>query len=103
MTFNTPIQVEVESHKVKESGQPLDEHANPPIPLLETVYYRQIVILGSRGLPALRFPALFEMIAAGRLDIGKLIKNRIALEGATAVLQQMDKHEDVGISLIECF
>ena len=59
--------------------------------------------MGSRGLPALRFPALFEMIAAGRLDVRQLIKNRIALEGATAVLQQMDKHEDVGISLIDRF
>ena len=84
-------------------GQPLDEHANPPVPLLETVYYRQLVIMGSRGLPALRFPALFEMISSGRLDIARLIKTRIKLEEAGAVLAKMDHHEDVGITLIDRF
>ena len=84
-------------------GQPLDQHANPDIPLLETVYYRQLVIMGSRGLPALRFPALFEMISAGRLNIERLIKTRIALEDAGAALAKMDNHEDVGITLINRF
>ena len=102
-TFHNSLRCLAKLGRHVQIGQPLDEHANPPIPLLETVYYRQLVIMGSRGLSALRFPALFEMIAAGRLNIEKLIKNRIALEGATAVLQQMDRHEDVGISLIERF
>ncbi|MEP0745032.1 MAG: zinc-dependent alcohol dehydrogenase family protein [Anderseniella sp.] len=84
-------------------GQPLDEHANPEIPLLETVYYRQLVVMGSRGLPALRFPALFEMISSDRLNIEKLIKTRIALEDAGAALAKMDNHEDVGITLIDQF
>ena len=84
-------------------GQPLDEHANPPIPLLETVYYRQLVIMGSRGLPALRFPALFEMIASGRLDMTRLITTRIPLEQAGDALARMDNHEDVGITLIDRF
>ena len=59
--------------------------------------------MGSRGLPALRFPALFKMISAGRLNIEKLIKTRIALEDAGAALAKMDKHEDVGITLIDRF
>lgn len=33
-------------------GMPLEQHATPMIPLLETVYSRQISIMGTRGIPA---------------------------------------------------
>lgn len=82
-------------------GQPLAAHSNPVIPLLETIYYRQLTLMGSRGLPSTRFPALFEMIAAGRLDITPIITGRIRLEDASAVFEKMNEHEDVGISLID--
>ena len=59
--------------------------------------------MGSRGLPALRFPALFEMIASGRLDMTRLITTRIPLEQASNALARMDNHEDVGITLIDRF
>ena len=60
-------------------GQPLEKHATPPIPLLETVYARQISILGTRGIAASRFSSLLGMIAAGRLDPARMITRRIAL------------------------
>lgn len=82
-------------------GQPLDEHSNPTIPLLETIYYRQLQLMGSRGLPAHRFPALFTMLSAGRINMEKLVRNRISLEGVSEVLHQMDTHEDVGITLVD--
>lgn len=81
-------------------GQPLESHENPEIPLLETVYYRQLTIMGTRGLPSKRFPALFEMINSGRLDIKSIITDRIDLESASSVFFKMNDHEDVGISLI---
>jgi len=49
-------------------GMPLGRHAEPSIPLLELVYSRQIVIMGTRGIAASRFPALFALIASGRID-----------------------------------
>lgn len=84
-------------------GQPLGVHAEPAVPLLETVYSRQITMMGSRGLPSIRFPALFEMIASGRLDPSRLIGNRIALEEASAVFELMDDYADVGVTLIDRF
>jgi alcohol dehydrogenase len=84
-------------------GQPLEEHAEPLIPLLEIVYSRQISVMGSRGLPAIRFPALFEMIAAGHLDPARLIGKRIALEEASAVFELMDDYADIGVTLIDRF
>jgi alcohol dehydrogenase len=84
-------------------GQPLESHATPEVPLLETVYSRQISLMGSRGLPAHRFSALFEMIGAGRLDPARLIRNRIALEQASEVFTLMDDYADVGVTLIDRF
>jgi alcohol dehydrogenase len=68
---------------------------------LETVYSRQIEVMGSRGLPAIRFPAVFAMIAAGRLDPARLIRRRIALEEAGSVFDLMDDYADVGVTLID--
>ncbi len=100
-TFHNSLRCLAKFGRHVQIGQPLDDHATPLIPLLETVYYRQLSIMGSRGLSAHRFPALFALIAAGRLDMQRLIKNRITLEQASDVFYQMDNHEDVGITLIE--
>jgi alcohol dehydrogenase len=82
-------------------GQPLGKHASPPIPLLETVYARQISIFGTRGIAASRFSALLGMIAAGRLDPARMITKRIALSQAGAALQAMDGYTGVGVTVID--
>jgi alcohol dehydrogenase len=82
-------------------GQPLGRHASPPVPLLETVYARQIAILGSRGIAASRFPALLGMIAAGRLDPARMITRRIPLSEAGAALAAMDGYAGVGVTVID--
>lgn len=82
-------------------GQPLGRHARPPVPLLETVYARQIAILGSRGIAASRFPALLGMIAAGRLDPARMITRRIPLSEAGAALAAMDGYAGVGVTVID--
>ena len=82
-------------------GQPLERHAMPEIPLLETVYARQISILGTRGIAASRFSALLGMIAAGRLDPARLITRRIGLEDASAALAAMDGYTAVGVTVID--
>jgi alcohol dehydrogenase len=82
-------------------GQPLGKHANPPLPLLETVYARQIAILGTRGIAASRFSALLGMIAGGRLDPARMITKRIALSEAGAALKAMDGYSGVGVTVID--
>lgn len=81
-------------------GQPLDDHANPTIPLLDTIYYRQLMLMGSRGLPAHRFSALFSLLASARMNMEPLIKNRISLHQVSDIFVQMNTHEDVGMTLI---
>lgn len=82
-------------------GQPLERHASPSIPLLETVYARQISIFGTRGIAANRFSALLGMIAAGRLDPSRLITRRIALSEAGVALEAMNTYSGVGVTVID--
>ncbi len=102
-TFHNSLRCLAKLGRHVQIGQPLDVHANPPIPLLDTVYYRQLVLMGSRGLPAHRFSALFDLLSSGRIDMQKLIKNRISLNQASDVFEQMNNHEDVGMTLITDF
>lgn len=82
-------------------GMPLGRHATPTVPLLEMVYSRQISIMGTRGIAASRFGALFEMISAGRIDPGRLVTKTIALEQAGAALAAMNGYAGVGITVID--
>ena len=84
-------------------GMPLDSHAAPPLPLLELVYARQIAILGTRGMAAGRFDALFGMIAAGRFDPARLVERTIALTGVADALQAMDGYTSPGVTVIDRF
>lgn len=84
-------------------GMPLGRHAEPSLPLLELVYARQIAIMGTRGIAAGRFPALFAMIASGRLQPARLVTKTIALEEAGSALAAMDGYGGAGITVIDRF
>ena len=99
-TFHNSLRCLAKLGRHVQIGQPLDIHANPSIPLLDTIYYRQLVMMGSRGLPAHRFSALFNLLSTGRVDMQSLIKNRISLSQVSEVFRQMNNHEDVGMTLI---
>jgi len=84
-------------------GMPVGTHAAPTVPLLDLIYARQITLMGTRGIAASRFPALFEMIAAGRMDPSRLVTNTVPLAEAGAVLAAMDGFASIGISVINRF
>lgn len=84
-------------------GMPLGRHAEPVLPLLEQVYSRQIQILGTRGIAASRFPALFQMARAGRLKLAPMVTRRIGLEEAGAAIAAMDEYRGAGITVIDRF
>lgn len=102
-TFHNSIRSLRKLGRHVQIGMPLEEHAAPMIPLLETVYSRQISIMGTRGIAASRFPALFGMIAAGRLDPARLVTHRIPLQEAGAALASMDRFQGAGITVIDRF
>jgi alcohol dehydrogenase len=79
-------------------GMPLGHHAAPTVPLLELVYSRQISIMGTRGIAASRFPALFGMIASQRIDPSQLVTRRIPLAKAGDAIGEMNGYAGVGIT-----
>jgi alcohol dehydrogenase len=84
-------------------GMPLGRHAEPTIPLLELVYSRQISVMGTRGIAASRFPALFAMIEAGHFDPARLVTQTISLDEAGAALEAMNGYTGAGITVIDRF
>jgi alcohol dehydrogenase len=82
-------------------GMPVGAHAAPPLPLLELVYARQISLIGTRGIGASRFDALFAMIAAGRLSPGHMVTRGIPLSGVEAALRDMDSFQGHGVTVID--
>ena len=84
-------------------GMPSGSHATPTLPLYELIYARQLQIMGTRGLAASRFPALFGAIRAGRMDPSRLVTRSIALEEAPAAIAEMDGYTRVGVTVIDRF
>lgn len=83
-------------------GLLLGADLNPPVPM-HLVIGRELEILGSHGMPAHAFPELFELIQAGRLDPGRLVRRRVSLEESGAVLAEMGAFAGVGVTVIDQF
>jgi len=82
---------------IMETGEHLT-----PLPI-DRVIARELEILGSHGMQAHRYPAMFEMIADGRLRPHELIGRTISLDDAPAALAQMNSFTGTGITVIDRF
>lgn len=102
-TFHNSIRSLRKLGRHVQIGMPVGKHMEPTIPLLETVYSRQISIMGTRGIAASRFPALLAMVDAGRIDPARLITKRISLDEAGAAIAAMDGYTGTGITVIDRF
>ncbi len=80
----------------------LAEQSEPAIPMSKVIAY-ELEILGSHGMQAHRYDALFAMIKAGKLSPEKLIGRTITLEQSIDALVKMDKFEGVGVTVVTEF
>ncbi|MFN7929859.1 MAG: zinc-dependent alcohol dehydrogenase family protein [Blastocatellia bacterium] len=83
-------------------GLLLAEQRTPAIPM-DKVIAHELEILGSHGIQAHRYDAIFAMIAAGKLSPEKLIGRTIPLEQAADALVKMDKFETAGVTVVTTF
>ncbi len=83
-------------------GLMLAEHSRPAIPMDKVVAW-ELEILGSHGMQAYRYDALFEMIKAGKLHPEKLVSKHIHLEEAPQELMGMHDFKRTGITVIDQF
>ena len=83
-------------------GLMLGEHRQPRIPM-DRVIARELEILGSHGIQAHRYPAIFGMIESGRLRPQMLVGRRISLEESLIALTEMDSFKGTGVAVIDRF
>ncbi len=83
-------------------GLMLAEQSTPAIPMSKVIAH-ELEILGSHGMQAHRYDALFAMIEARKLTPEKLIGKRITLEQSIDALVNMDKFEVAGVTVVTEF
>lgn len=83
-------------------GLMLAEQSRPQIPM-DKVVAHELEILGSHGIQAHRYGAVFEQIAAGKLNPAMLIGRKVTLEEGSEELITMDQFKGVGIAVIDRF
>ncbi|WP_319480803.1 zinc-dependent alcohol dehydrogenase family protein [uncultured Draconibacterium sp.] len=78
------------------------DHKHPKVPM-DKVVAHEIEILGSHGMQAFRYNAVFEMIKAGKVNPELLLGKTISLEEAPEALMNMNKFENLGVTVINNF
>lgn len=83
-------------------GLMLGGQNHPPVPM-DKVIANELEILGSHGMQAYRYPALMEMIEAGKLHPERLVQKTITLDEALVELVNMDTFALSGVTVITKF
>jgi alcohol dehydrogenase len=83
-------------------GLLLAEDRDPPLPM-HLVIARELEVIGSHGMPAHAFPSLLELVRAGKLDPGRLVRKTVRLEESAAELAGMGEFGGVGVTVIDRF
>jgi len=83
-------------------GLTTGNHKHPKIPM-DKVVTHELEILGSHGMQAFRYEAVFEMIKTGKVQPALLLGKTISLEEAPEALVNMNKFESLGVTVINKF
>lgn len=81
-------------------GLLVDDHRDTALPM-DKVVANELEVVGSHGIQAFRYGAVFEMIARGKLDPAALIGQTVSLGTGIKVLEEMDHFKALGITVID--
>ena len=81
-------------------GLMVGDNKAPQIPMAQVIA-NELEILGSHGMQAHRYKAMWEMIKTGKLNPKQLLGKSITLEEAIPELMNMDKFDYTGITIID--
>lgn len=81
-------------------GLLLKDQAEPALPMGKVIAH-ELEIYGSHGMQAHAYPEIFELIAAGKLPLARLIGRRIALAEAGEALSNLGSSPSKGITIID--
>jgi len=80
-------------------GLLLGRDADPPLPM-QDVIRRELRLIGSHGMPARGYPALFRFVLDRGLPLGSLVGARVDLAGAGDALASMAAFAPVGVTIV---
>jgi alcohol dehydrogenase len=83
-------------------GLLVGDDAHTAVPM-DRVVADELELLGTHGIQAHRYPALFDLIRADALQPQRLVARTIPLPDAGNILQQMDDVASAGITVIDRF
>ena len=83
-------------------GLMLGSEADPPVPM-GAVIGNELEILGSHGMQAFEYPRMLSMIAAGTINPGLLISEKVTLSEAAELLPRMNQFPGTGVTVIDRF
>ncbi len=75
------------------------EDAMPPVPM-HLVIANELELIGSHGMQAFRYDAVFDMIRSGRIDPEKMVDRVIGMEAGIQELVVMDQFQNPGITVL---
>jgi len=70
---------------------------------IDLVVEKELVFVGSHGMPPTHYGRLLAMVESGKLAPAKLVTRTIALEAVSDVLAEMDRFQTVGITVVDRF
>ncbi len=80
-------------------GLMVAEDREAPVPMA-AVIAKELEILGSHGMPAPAYEAMFELIRTGRLQPKRLVRRTVSLEESPAELAGMGEYRGTGVTVI---
>jgi alcohol dehydrogenase len=83
-------------------GLLLGDQSRPVVPM-DKIIGNELEIYGSHGMQAYRYPAMLEMIQAGKLQPAKLVGRTISLDDAVTELTNMHNFSGTGVTVIDRF
>lgn len=78
------------------------DHKHPKVPM-DKVVAHEIEILGSHGMQAFRYEAVFEMIKSGKVQPQLMLGKTISIEEVPEALINMNNFETIGVTVITKF
>jgi len=80
-------------------GLLLASDSDPRLPM-QDVIRRELQVIGSHGMPARSYPALFTFLRSAQLPLAALVGERVGLEGVADALAGMARYAPVGVTVV---
>ena len=70
---------------------------------IDVILLNELQLFGAFGMQGQRYGTMLAMCEEGRLQPGKIVHQRVGLEGVTDVLQAMGNYDTTGVTVIDQF